>query len=69
MNETTSPQQLTLPCQNLRSKEMFHSDLGAEDDACASGIYWCVKTHEGVGPDGEPVGRKQCCAGRGCYVG
>jgi hypothetical protein len=69
MNESTSTPQLTLPCQNLRSKEMFHSEPGAEDDAYSSGIYWCLKTHEGFGPDGQPTGRKACCAGRSCFVG
>ena len=61
--------QRQIPCQKLRSKEMYHEAPGHEDDQFSSGIYWCLKTQEGFGPDGEPAGRAECCAGRACYVG
>jgi hypothetical protein len=55
-----------IPCRNLRCKEMYYQ--GDEHDADASGIYWCMKTHEGFGPDGEPCDKKRCCTGRACYL-
>ncbi len=59
---------IALPCRYIRSKEMFHSERGQEDDQFSSGIYWCGKTHEGFGPDGEAVGKTECCAGRSCHI-
>lgn len=55
-----------LPCRYLRCKEMYYG--ASEDDAAASGVYWCDRTQEPFGPDGEVCGRKQCCANRTCYV-
>jgi hypothetical protein len=46
---------------------MFYQ--GAEDDAFASGCYWCTLTQEAFGPDGQPAGKNECCQGRACYVG
>jgi hypothetical protein len=63
----TSSSKLQLPCRNLRSKEMYYQ--GAQEDEYASGVHWCAKTQEGFGPDGEPAGKMECCAGRSCYVG
>ncbi len=68
MNETETSPKLLIPCHHLRSKEMYHQDTGQQDDEFSSGIFWCIKTHEGFGPDGEPVGKGQCCAGRSCFV-
>lgn len=68
MNDTKSPQKFTLPCRHLRSKEMFYQEPGQEEDEFSSHTYWCLKTHEGFGPDGKPVGKTECCAGRPCYV-
>ena len=66
MNDANQVTSLQVPCRNIRSKEMFHQS--ADDDEFASGIYWCNKTHESVGPDGEPVTKKQCCESRSCYL-
>ena len=55
-----------LPCRHLRCKEMYYQ--GSEEDEFASGAYWCMKTQEPFGPDGETCGKKQCCANRTCYV-
>lgn len=66
-----TPQQassfVALPCQKLRSKEMYHEGYGREEDSFSSGLYWCMQTHEAFGPDGQPVGKKECCAGRTCF--
>ena len=42
---------------------------GQAEDEFSSGIYWCGKTSENFGPDRQPVGKTECCAGRSCYVG
>jgi hypothetical protein len=67
-NPQETPQR-HLPCQQLRSKEMYYQGYGQEDDEFSSGIFWCLLTHENFGPDGRPAGKKECCAGRNCYVG
>jgi len=55
------------PCRNLRSKEMYYA-YGEADDEFSSGCFWCAKTQEGFGPDGEPAGKAECCNGRQCYI-
>jgi hypothetical protein len=55
------------PCRNLRSKEMYYA-YGQEDDEFASGCFWCAKTQEGFGPDGQAVSKAECCNGRTCYI-
>ena len=69
MNRSSSSARLQLTCPKLRSKEMYHDTPGEEDEAFSSGLYWCLKTHESFGPDGKPVGKEECCEGRGCYDG
>jgi hypothetical protein len=68
-----NPQEISLrhkaPCQCMRSKEMYHQPVGLEEDDFASGIFWCTKTHENFGPDGEPVGKQECGPGRSCFRG
>lgn len=69
-NEQTKPVSqaaAAVPCRNLRSKEMFYEPYGAPEDQFSSGIYWCGKTQENFGPDGEPCGKSECCAQRSCY--
>lgn len=69
--DTASPlaSRFQIPCPNLRSKEMFYMSPGQEDDAFSSGLYWCTRTQETFGPDGQPVGKIECCAGRACFGG
>ena len=54
-----------IPCRDLRNKEMYYQ--GEEEDEFASGIYWCQRTRESFGPDGQPCAKKECCEGRSCY--
>ena len=61
--------ELQIACRDLRSKEMYHQSPGQPEDESSSGIYWCGKTQENFGPDGQPVSKSECCAGRACYVG
>jgi hypothetical protein len=67
---STGPQvQVLVPCKFLRSKEMFYEQPGdGADVAFASDVYWCSKTQEAFGPDGEPAEKSECQCGRSCYV-
>lgn len=67
MNNSESVQSFQIPCRNLRSKEMYHQAPGQEDDQFCSGLYWCCRTHESFGPDGQPVSKADCCNGRPCF--
>lgn len=69
MSESNNSTGLRSQCRNLRSKEMYYESPGQEEDAFAGGAYWCLKTHEAFGPDGQPAEKKECCAGRSCFVG
>ena len=58
-----------LPCKFLRSKEMFYEQPGDEaDDESVSGVFWCARTQEAFGPDGEPAEKDECQCGRSCYL-
>jgi hypothetical protein len=67
-NEPLSLGSIVLPCRHLRAKEMYYQDYGTPDDEFSSGIYWCGKTQENFGPDGQSCGKTECCAERPCYV-
>jgi hypothetical protein len=69
MDPSISSTKLQMLCRNLRSKEMYYQSPGQAEDEFSSGIYWCGKTSENFGPDSQPVGKTECCAGRSCYVG
>ena len=68
MNTSPEPTrtELQLPCRYLRCKEMFHDS--PDDDAFASGTFWCTLTQEAFGPDGAGCGKKECCESRACYL-
>ena len=68
MNNEEKSLNIRIPCRHLRNKEMYHQDLGQEEDQYSSGLFWCGKTHESFGPDGQPVGKNDCCAGRTCHI-
>jgi hypothetical protein len=68
MNHSDSTTASGSPCQYCRSKEMYHSPPGQEEDPFSSGIYWCAKTQDAFGPDGLPAGKSECCTGRSCYI-
>lgn len=58
------------PCKFLRTKEMFYEQPEEEaNDAFASDAFWCAKTQEAFGPDGEPAEKAECQCGRSCYAG
>ena len=68
MNNEDNAFNICIPCRLLRNKEMYHQDQVQEDDQFSSGLYWCGKTQESLGPDGQPVGKIECCAGRSCHI-
>ena len=69
MQTLKSSPPIQLLCRNLRCKEMYYQQTVEEEDPFASNVYWCAKTQEAFGPDGQAAGKKECCAGRGCYAG
>ena len=54
-----------IPCRHLRCKEMYYQ--APTDDEFASGIYWCGKTQENSGPDGQPCSKCECGPERAFY--
>jgi hypothetical protein len=68
MDPSIATTKLQIFCRNLRSKEMYHQPHDQAEDEFSSGLYWCGKTCENFGPDGQSVGKSECCTGRSCYV-
>ena len=68
MPEPVNPTAIGQSCRCLRSKEMFYE---VERDAAAppsgSGIYWCIHTHNCLGPDGQIAEPASCQPGRSCF--
>ena len=56
-----------VPCRHIRSKETYYQPAGAPEDEFSSGIYWCVKTQECIGPDGQGCSKCECGPERACY--
>ena len=67
MSNSDSAPQFQAACPNLRSKEMYHQAPGPDDDQFSSGLFWCARTQESFGPDGQPVSKGDCCNGRQCF--
>lgn len=69
--EFDRPVKLRVTCLNLRHKLMYvderHAARGITDNSSDTRIFWCAKTHETLGPDGEPVSPGDCSNGRACY--
>lgn len=58
-------------CLHLRHKLMWvdsrQSMPGMIDDSSDTRIFFCMKSHEQLGPDGEAVGPKRCTSDRPCF--
>lgn len=67
MPEESDAIQFVVPCKYLRTNKMFH---GAPDEALddSDAGFWCEKTRETFGPDGEPAGKSDCRSDRSCYL-
>ena len=65
------PVKLHVTCMNLRHKLMFvderHMQRGMTDNSSDTRVFWCKKTQDCLGPDGEPVSPGDCSNGRACY--
>ncbi len=68
------PEPIILPgtgldrCRCLRSKEMYvpvEPDPGVPHLGC--GLFWCVHTQNGLGPDGQAAEPASCQSGRSCF--
>lgn len=62
---------LQVACRSLRHKLMYvderQSTPGLVDDSSDTRVFWCVRTQEVLGPDGEPVSPTDCDRARSCY--
>jgi hypothetical protein len=69
MPEPTNPALATETCRCLRWKEMFYEVEGAPANplTSGSGIYWCIHTHNCLGPDGSVAEPTTCKTGRTCF--
>ena len=74
MNEPQTydrPVKLHISCMNIRHKLMYvderHAQRGMIDINSETRVYWCSKTQDALGPDGESVTPADCSMGRACY--
>jgi hypothetical protein len=67
-SEPATNERFQIACRHIRSKEMYHQPAGQEDGPCSSGLFWCTRTHENFGPDGQPVSKHECSGNRPCFA-
>jgi len=71
MEQPIRPVQLQPSCLNLRHKLMYiderQTQPGVVDDSSDTRVFFCVKTQDTLGPDGEPAAPTQCGSERSCY--
>ncbi|MBI4559057.1 MAG: hypothetical protein HY706_15850 [Candidatus Hydrogenedentes bacterium] len=67
MAEQESKPARHVACKYIRNKEMFYKPDPFEIDEFSSGIFWCAKTHDGIGPDGKAVDTMECSPRRQCF--
>lgn len=71
--ETDEPRTLHLvpACVHLRHKMMYcdarQETPGLVDDASDTAVFFCIHTHDALGPDNDPVGPRLCASGRVCF--
>jgi len=62
---------LKVACAHLRHKMMYCDERqqtpGMVDDSSNTRVFFCIKSHDSIGPDAEPVAPKYCTPDRGCY--
>ena len=65
------PLSLKPACMNLRHKLMYcdqrQAAPGMVDDQSDTRVFFCIKTHDPLGPDGQPVSTQDCVPSRKCY--
>ncbi|MCB9845519.1 MAG: hypothetical protein H6811_06005 [Phycisphaeraceae bacterium] len=66
-----TPVRLKVCCQHLRHKMMYcdqrHETKGLVDDSSDTRVFFCIKTHDSLGPDDRCVGPGDCTPARHCY--
>lgn len=69
--DQVEPVQLRVTCLRLRHKLMYvdsrQSTPGLVDDSSDTRVFHCLRTHDSIGPDDQPVSPSECVPGRGCY--
>jgi hypothetical protein len=59
-------------CSKLRTKTMYlnvDQREDAEEPGCnGTAIFWCLKTHECLGPDDQRATPEDCTSSRACAV-
>ncbi|MBT5707038.1 MAG: hypothetical protein HOI66_12030 [Verrucomicrobia bacterium] len=68
MSDSTEDIEFVIPCKYLRTNKMFHGAPDEEVDESEAGMFWCEKTRETFGPDGDCVGKSDCRSNRKCYL-
>jgi hypothetical protein len=70
MNES-KPLSLKVCCDHLRHKMMYVDDRqavrGLVDDSSDTRVFFCIRSQESLGPDGQPVSPGDCTPDRPCY--
>lgn len=70
-NEDPPAVHLKIACRNLRHKMMYvdqrQQTFGMVDDSSDTRMFWCTKTQDALGPDGDGVDAKSCSPSRNCY--
>ena len=65
------PLKLKPTCLNVRHKMMYldsrQQTPGLVDDSTDTRVFWCLKTHDALGPDGKPVSPDECGTSRECH--
>ena len=65
------PVHLKVTCLQLRHKLMYadarQSTPGLVDDSSDTRVFHCLKTHDSIGPDNQPVSPTECSPSCSCY--
>ena len=69
--ESSVEQETVQVCSSLRTKMYyvlgrFHNDIG---ESSSTAQYWCLRTMQPFGPDGNYVCPEECRSGRCCFDG
>ena len=65
------PVNLKVACMNLRHKMMYCDERqttpGMVDDSSSTRVFFCILSHDSLGPDGRPAAPTLCSPDRNCY--
>lgn len=70
-NDLERPVKLRAACMHLRHKLMYCDERqttpGMVDDSSTTRVFFCIQSHDSLGPDGQPAAPKLCSTDRCCY--